>query len=178
MRWNGFARSLGFAAVAGAGFLPFAALVADLRGVGPALALYATLAVAVYAAGLGASLRRGLAAALLAAGLATAGLLLATTVREQWLLVGVALAVCRSGVLYRARPARALVAEVALVGAGLWLARAWFDGSALSGALAVWGFFLVQSLFFLAGGVGERPEAAEGDPFDRARERALALLNR
>jgi hypothetical protein len=45
-------------------------------------------------------------------------------------------------------------------------------------ALAVWGFFLVQSVFFLVGGVQPRREPGpQPDPFEDAHARALALLD-
>ena len=60
---------------------------------------------------------------------------------------------------------------------GLLFARALAGPTLLGAAFAVWAFFLVQGLFFLAGGVREResPEP-QIDPFERARKRALALM--
>jgi hypothetical protein len=44
-------------------------------------------------------------------------------------------------------------------------------------AFAIWGFFLVQSFFFLLGGVAERAATPAGlDPFEVARARAVALM--
>ena len=72
---------------------------------------------------------------------------------------------------------RALLVEASLLAAGLAFAKALAGSSVSSVALAVWGFFLVQSLFFLAGGTAARPEEefAE-DPFDRARREAVRLM--
>jgi hypothetical protein len=87
------------------------------------------------------------------------------------------LGVCRSALLFRSRPARAWLLEVALLGSGLALAAFLADRSLASLALACWGFWLVQSAFFLVGGVAPRPEGPpQEDPFDRARGRILALL--
>jgi Ca-activated chloride channel family protein len=45
-------------------------------------------------------------------------------------------------------------------------------------ALAIWSFFLAPSLCFLIGGMGKRPsEGLPGDPFERARQQAMALMD-
>ena len=73
--------------------------------------------------------------------------------------------------------ARALVLEALLTGGGLWLASWIGSGSLLGVALGIWTFFLVQSLFFVLGGVAERQgEEPAGDAFDAARARALRLM--
>jgi hypothetical protein len=84
----------------------------------------------------------------------------------------------RSGLLYRARPLRAILTEVALALGGLLFARLLLGPSALAAMLAIWGYFLVQSLFFLI--PGARPGRGDDpvpDPFERAHARALALLD-
>jgi hypothetical protein len=54
-----------------------------------------------------------------------------------------------------------------------------FGGSTFSAVLAVWIFFVIQSVFFLIGGVNARREGAvETDAFEAARARALELLER
>ncbi|RIL01431.1 MAG: hypothetical protein DCC71_17730, partial [Proteobacteria bacterium] len=64
-----------------------------------------------------------------------------------------------------------------LLGGGLALARFVAAPGALGIALALWSFYGVQSAFFLAGGVRERAaDGAGADRFERARRRALALL--
>jgi hypothetical protein len=82
----------------------------------------------------------------------------------------------RSGLLYRARPLRAWAAEAGLGVGGLGLAQLLSGGSLVSISLAVWGYFLVQSVFFLIGGVTARRPEGPIDPFDRARAQLLALL--
>jgi hypothetical protein len=60
---------------------------------------------------------------------------------------------------------------------GLLLARFLASPGLLGIALALWGFFLVQSVFFAIGGTHERrPEAGALDPFDRAKRRMLEVL--
>ena len=83
----------------------------------------------------------------------------------------------RSGLLYESRPARAWAFELLLTGGGLALAASLLGRSELTMALAIWGFFLVQSGFFLVGGVREAPApTARPDPFEAAHARALALV--
>jgi hypothetical protein len=51
--------------------------------------------------------------------------------------------------------------------------------SALGMLLPIWGFFLVQSFFFLVGGVDVRRAASvHPDPFEAARARAMEILER
>jgi len=79
--------------------------------------------------------------------------------------------------LYRTRFARALVLEGILLCAGLGAAGQILGGSTFSAVLAVWIFFLIQSVFFLVGGVTSRSECdAAVDPFEAARARTLDLL--
>ncbi len=168
----GFFRSLGFAALAAA--LQPAAVAA--LGVSPPASLLLTLVayVVVIAPGRG----RALAAAGLA--LLLGGACLALPLGPDPRLVGyaLALAVCRSGLLYRSPGARALALEVGLGAASLAAAALLRSPDPAGLALATWGFFLVQSLFFLVGGLERRPAAAPGvDPFERARCRALSLLD-
>ena len=64
-----------------------------------------------------------------------------------------------------------------LIAGGLGLARFLAGPDTLQMAFAIWGFFLVQSFFFLVGGIAERVETTAGlDPFEVARSRALALM--
>jgi hypothetical protein len=44
-------------------------------------------------------------------------------------------------------------------------------------ALAVWGFFLVQSGFALIGARDARPASEPRDPFEAANARAMAILD-
>ncbi len=109
MRWNGFARSLLFAALAAAAF-PIFALVADpILGWAPALSLYLVGIAAVYAAGLAPRRSRAVVAAGIASALGGGVLLLAPSVGTVAAGAALIVGVCRSGVLYRSRRARALV---------------------------------------------------------------------
>ena len=175
--WNSFGRSALFAAVAALGWLPW--LVVTRPVVGPAAAgtIYLIAVTSAYVAGLGGPVTRRLGAAMLTGMPGTA---IAVASREATVLclgLGVALAVARSVFLFRALPARAVVTEAALVGGGLLFARLLGTGSSVGAALPIWGFFLVQSCFFLTAGVRERrPDSAHPDPFEAAYAHAMDVL--
>jgi hypothetical protein len=180
MRWNTFVRSAGFAALAALGWLPWALLVAPIAGVWNARALYLVVTAVIYAAGLSPRPTRRAAVGTV---MAVAGIALVAAVRttgEVALGLAVLLGITRSVFLYRAAPARALAREVCLLGGGLVFARFLAAATPASTALALWGFLLVQSFFFLAGGGAPARPAMRSrvDPFEEAYHRAVALLER
>jgi hypothetical protein len=177
MGWNTFARSAVFGAAAACGVMPWLLVVAPLWGVRGALAAYLVAGTAAYVAAIAPARRRGCGCGALV-GLLGAGLAVLAHAGPA-LAVGLAvlLALARSGVLYRARPARAAVLEITLVAGGLLFARFLAGSSLFSVMLALWSFVLVQSVFFLVGGVHARESAAHKDPFDAAYERATAALD-
>jgi hypothetical protein len=171
MRSNPFVRSLVSAALA-AGLYPATALllrpVLDPYG---ALALHVALSVGAHLAALAATRRdaaRGLALGVALTGVAAG---LAMGPRELAFGAALALAIVRSAVLFRARPARAVAIEAALGIAGLVLASGCAAPGLAGTALAIWAFFLVQSLYPLLGGVTRRSDPAGADPFEVARGR-------
>jgi len=162
-----FARSLAFGAVAALAIVPFLLTFGPALGSAGALALSSVLSTSGYLAVVAPGHARGLRVGFLAL---VMGMVLFWSASPSTTVLGSAaiLAVMRSGFLYRSRPGRALLVEASLL----------FAGSSVSSvALAVWGFFLVESLFFLVGGTAARPEEefAE-DPFDRARREAVRLM--
>jgi len=85
--------------------------------------------------------------------------------------------VARSGFLLRQSPGRALVYETVCGAASLGLAWALYQPTVFGAALSLWGWFLVQSCFYLLVEVfPRRPRAGEGDAFEVARARLLELL--
>jgi hypothetical protein len=173
MRWNSFARSAVFAAAAALLAVPFFLLFAPLFGAHTAVVSLAIALSAAYVAGIAGNLRRGLAGLL--------GLLvcaIAESLPEVAIGTAVVLAVVRSGLLHRGRGrARALAVELCLGAAALLVARFLADASIAGLALTVWGFFLVQSFFFLLGaGPGAVRARPEVDPFEQARGRLLELF--
>jgi hypothetical protein len=190
IRCDCFARSVVFAAVAAAGCLPWAVLAVPLVGPWRAQALYLVVVAVLYTAAIAprkTGARRsslvarcsGVPAALLVAGLALPVMACAHSTTELAIGLAALLGIARSGLLYRATPARAVLTEAVLLVGGLLFARALADTSWPSTALALWGFLLVQSLFFLVPAV--RPRAATAppiDPFEEAYRHAMALLDR
>ena len=155
-RWDSFGRSAAFAAVAALAWVPWLMVMGPIAGWSTARTLYLIAVTSVYVAGLGGPIARRLPAAI-ATGIA--GCAAAVVGRDATILclgLGVALAVARSVFLYRAAPGRAVVTEAVLVGGGLVFARLLASRSPLGAALPIWGFFLVQSCFFLVVGARER----------------------
>jgi hypothetical protein len=178
MRCDTFARSAVFGAVAAAACLPWALVASPLVGAWNAQALYLAGVTTVYVAGLATPRRQALTAAALAALAASVAVLAARSTTELAIALAAILGIARSGFLYRAAPARAAATEVALLAGGLWLARFLAGAWAPFTGLALWGFVLVQSLFFLVAGVQARRPVPELDPFEAAHRRAVALLER
>ena len=172
---NSFARSLAFAALAAAG-LPVAATFAwPLFGLESAVRLYAIAAAGAYAIALCPDRSRRAGALAVAA---FAGVLLALLPLDlRATAIGAAgiVAFARGVLLAHGRTPRALAIEIVFGAAGLAAAAHFARGDLFALCLAVWGYFLVQSGWFLIGGSAGAP-AAERDPFDRARARLLRLL--
>jgi hypothetical protein len=177
MRCDSFARGVVFSAAVAAGCLPWALLVGPISGAWNAQALYLIGATAAYVAVL-APRGRGLPAAAVTAVVAAAIAVLARNTTELAIGLAAIIAVARSAVLYAAPLGRALLRETALTLGGLAFARYLASSTLPSTGIAVWGFFLVQSLFFLFAPATRRGRGAGVDPFDEAYRRALALMDR
>lgn len=179
MRCNTFVRSALFAAVATAGWLPWALVAGPIVGGGNARALYLVGSMALYIAGLSPQSTRRITVAMVA-GLAGCGLaLVARTTAELSIGLAAVLGIARSAFLYRTAPTRAVATEVSLLVGGLLFARFLGGSSPPSTGLAIWGFLLVQSLFFLV--AGRRTQSVperHADPFEEAHRRVQALLER
>jgi hypothetical protein len=157
---------------------PAWALTASALGLGTGLSGYLVCVSAAYAAGLAATSARAAGGALWTLGFGTLVVLLARGPADVAIGTALAVGICRSGLLETRRPARALLLETALLGAGLAAARFLAGPGLLGVSLALWGFFLVQSLGFLVGGREARTDTPGGvDPFDYARGRALEILD-
>jgi hypothetical protein len=178
MRWNTFGRSAVFAALAGIGVVLWLVVVGPLLGLRWALALYLVGLTATAVAGLASPLSRGVGAAVIVGALGGCLAVAMPTLSALALGLAVLFGMVRSVFFYRQPPARGVAVEVVLIGGGLLFASFLAGSSLLSVVLAVWGFLLVQSVFFLVGGRAVRERAApQRDPFDAAHERARALLD-
>jgi hypothetical protein len=167
-----FLRALVFAAAAGAACWLLVPAPVPLR---LCLAMGAAAQLAVTAP----ARRRGVVAAALCGGCGLALLALPLPLASFAVLSAAVFGACRSGFLFRQRPARAAFTEVVLLSAGLALVAFLAGPHGRSLPLACWGFWLVQSGYFLVGGVAARAddESGSGDPFESARSRILALLD-
>jgi hypothetical protein len=177
MRCNSFGRGVFFAVLAAAGLLPWVLLTRPVVGTWNAQALYLIGVTVCYVAGLKPPSAGALRVAVIAALAAGGAALAARTTSELAISLAAIVGIARSGFLYRAAPARAAVAEVTLLVSGLLFARFLGGPDPVSTAFAVWGFLLVQSLFFLVAGVRPRGVALRIDPFEEAHRRAFALLD-
>ena len=178
MRWDSFSHSLGFAVVAALAVPAAFALGAPLVGVASTLKLSGVAAAVLYVVGLAPDRPSRAKVAIVAGALGLLVLGLPLGVAATITAAAAIVALCRSGLIYRSRPLRGLAIEALLGVAGLTTASFLATGGSWSFALAVWGYFLVQSGFFLIGGVESRTEPAEIDPFVRARRQLDALLEK
>jgi hypothetical protein len=178
MRWDSFARSAVFAALAAALWPAWAIAAAPLIGWRVALAAYLGATMTLYLAGLRGNTGRPHRAPIVLAALGAVALAAcAPTVAALAVGLAALLGCIRSALLYRARPAHAVAIELVLLCGGLIFAGWLASPSMLSIALALWAFFLVQSLFFLIAAAKRRaPDSVQMDPFDEAHRRAIALL--
>jgi hypothetical protein len=179
MKRHGSTRTLCFGATMAIALAFVQLIAAPWIGRSHGLALYLGACVVAYAALLGGAPRE----ALRNGGAALAGAAVVALVVDDLsgLAVGltIVLSLVRSGLEPTMPPARALVVEAALgilaLGFASWIA--W--PGILGDAAALWGFALVQSLYFLVPGRSRRlQEVAGRDPFDRAREELLGILDR
>jgi hypothetical protein len=175
---SGFGRTLVYGAVASAA-LPLAVLaLGPTLGLDRALGLYAVLATAGYLAALsrGARQRVAVSCGALAAGLlafAASG-----SSAELFALLGVGVALARGGLLVRRSAPRAVAIEGAVLAASLLAARWLASPGLLGSAVALWGWFVVQSFAFLPAGVRAGRAGTDGDPFEVARRHLEELLGR
>ncbi len=169
--------SLAFAAIAALGSIPWTMMAAPFIGRLWAVAIYCLATVVFYAVTIAPTWSRGLAGGGFAAALAVVVGLLASWPSEAILGAALTLAMVRSGILYRGRPLRTLLLETALILGGLLAARFLVGPTPLATGLAIWSFFLAQSLFFLMGGITARePEEVTIDPFEHAKKQVLGLM--
>lgn len=177
MRWGTFSQSVLFGAVAAAAFAPFALIFSPWFGVQWALVGFAAGVIPFYLTGLGNTRRRGFAAALFASALIAAIAIFDAAPREALVGVALALGLARSGLAHPGAFVRSVLVESLLLVVGLSVAATLIGGSTLSVVLAIWAFFLVQSVFFLVSRTNSMAECELVDPFDEARDRAIAILD-
>lgn len=181
LRWNSFFRSVLFSLAAAGAALPWWTLARPFLGGARSLSIYLVAVMAAYLAGLAAERSRRLATFVVAGAVGSFVALAAHSFTELAIGLAVVLAVGRSVFLYPTSAARAVAIELALTGGGLVFARFLAGGALVSIVLSLWGFFLVQSLYFLFGtatSTRSREEGRHPDPFEDVHGRAIALLER
>jgi hypothetical protein len=94
-----------------------------------------------------------------------------------WLTLGV-LSWIRSGICFRRAPLRALTAELVTTAGGAGLVVMLWQPSAIAQALAVWLFFLCQTLYFFIMPVkAVEGKNSHGDTFEKARQDLERVLD-
>jgi hypothetical protein len=179
MRRLSWLRGLTFALVAGLGILLWLSMAGPSIGDARAAALYGLALLPGYALAVAPSARLGASAFLLAAVLALPAALFAPGPRFVFALTPFVLGIVRSAILFPRPFARALVLEACCSVLAVSLAVFFQDSSRVGTTFAIWAFWLVQAGFALAPGEPRAaPPSQVGDPFDAARARALAVLER
>ena len=176
MRAGKFSSSLVFAAVSGLAAVPY--LLVALPGLGfiRTFALGSIVSVAAYIVVVSPSLVRGLRYGALTLVLGAGLYALAPKVAVLF-ASAMLLGIVRSGLLYRAKIGRALAIEGMLFVLATSVAQLLAGSTVQSYGLAVWGFFLVESAFFLFEGASPRAVSGSAeDPFERARREATRLM--
>jgi hypothetical protein len=187
---SGFARTLVYGAFASAA-LPLAVLtLSPALGMASALGLYAVFVVAGYLAALTPAVegrgigkgdaRRRVAVACGSLGTGLAAWALSESVSQLFVLLSLAVGLVRSGLVFqlfqRRDSLRAVVIEGGVLVGALLAARFLAAPGLVGSAVALWGWFVVQSFAFLLIGIPRRSRVAGGDPFEVARRRLEELL--
>jgi len=178
MRVQGFISSLCFGLVAAIAVVFAQHAFAPIIGSGNVLALYLATSMAAYAALIGRTPRIMIRNAVVAAIGSSVVLTMASGIEGVAIGLTIVLMLVRTGLDVEMRSRRALFVEAVLGCGALAFASGLASPGWLGSAAAIWGFALVQSLYYLAPVVQVRPVmAGDGDPFDRARDRLLILLD-
>lgn len=178
MKIDSFFSSILFGAVAAVGVVFAQHLFSPVLGSATVQTLYLALAMVVYAALIASSLRNRLGK-LAVAGLGALFVLgMASGTHAIAIGLTIVLSLVRSGFDRESRTPRGWCAEGLLGVAALVFASVLYSPSWLGSAAGLWGYALVQSLYFQLPALRTRPRhSMTGDAFDRARERILVLLD-
>ncbi|MBJ21254.1 MAG: hypothetical protein GY910_02675 [bacterium] len=151
---------------------------APFVGSANALALHLAICVVAYGVSIGRNPRMRLRNGLVGSIASVAVLSLARSIDGIAIGLTIVLALVRTGLDGEARTGRTLFFETILGCGALAFSSVLAAPGGLGNSVALWGFMLVQSLYFLLPLARHRKASlAEGDPFDRARGHLLALLD-
>jgi hypothetical protein len=182
---GGFSRSLRFALLCAAACGLWIAFAAPLLGRSFAVESAFALAAAAYLIGIAPRRATGMTAATLLLGASAALMLAGVRVSTFAGALAVGIGALRSAWLWPVSPgdaaafARRFLAELALLGGGLLFAVKLGQAGVFPEALALWGFLLVQSAFFVLEGAAApavRAEPIAVDPFEGSCRRLRAVL--
>jgi hypothetical protein len=165
-----------FAAFAGLATVAYSLAAPPLFGFRTAWLWWCLFLTVSYLVAIAPNLARGLPIGFLAGAIGVGICLIAPGKGAAMLGMTMLLGLMRSGFLFPRRLPRAVAVELGLAGVSGLLASSLAGPSSLSLGIAVWGFFLVQSLFFVIGGIEVwRPGVTE-DAFDKARREATRMM--
>ena len=171
-----FSGTLGFGLAAGIGFPGFALLAAPFLGAPTALNLWLALGAISYSALLGRNWRERITGAFLAAVFVVPAALLAHGTASLAMGAALAIAIVRTHQLGTGRLARMIALEGMLAVLGFAFVTALSGPGWVAASLAIWGWFLVQSLYFLVGGLVAQGADADVDRFDLAAREVARIL--
>ena len=175
MTVRSFGGTLSFGVAAGLGFPGFAVLSSPALATQTALWLWIALGAIAYSALLGHDWRERISGAFLAALFVIPAALLTSGIAGIAMGAALAVAIARSRLLGASQLPRTIALESVLAGLGFAFVAALGGPGWLPISLAIWGWFLVQSLYFLVGGGAPAP-SGEIDPFDLAHDQARRIL--
>ena len=165
-----------FAAIAGLATVAYSLIAPPLFGFSTAWLWWCLFLTVRYLVAIAPNLGRALRIGMLAGAIGVGICVVAPGEGAALLGIAMLLGLMRSGFLFPRRLARSVAVELGLAGLSGLLAGSLAGPSSLSLGIAVWGFFLVQSLFFVIGGIQvRRPDGAE-DAFAKARREAMRVM--
>ena len=176
MTVRSFGGTLAFGIAAGVGFPGFAVLSSPLVGTHTALWLWIALGAIAYSALLGQSWRERIAGAFIATLFLIPTAFLTDEIAGIAMGAALAVAIARSRLLGTHQIARTVAVEALLAAFGFAFVTALHGPGWFPISLAIWGWFLVQSLYFLIGGLMSEPAPGDIDPFDLAHEQVSRIL--
>ncbi len=185
--WNRFGRSLLFAVLVAGVYPIYLSFAGILVGHKLAFAAYLLASAAIYLLGIARQPTSGIGAALVTTLVGALFLLYGASGVELSLVTCLLIGVFRSGLLQPGSRrgasgfTRQFTRELVFIGGGLALASYMARSAAYPEAFAMWGFYLVQSGFFLLGGEAARDRVQQAttagpDAFARAVKRAREVL--
>ena len=177
MTVRSFAGTLAFGIAAGIGFPGFAVLSSPLVGTHTALWLWIALGAIAYSALLGRGWRERITGAFIATLFLIPTAFLTSGIAGIAMGAALAVAIARSRLLGTRHIARTVAVESVLAAFGFAFVTALHGPGWFAISLAIWGWFLVQSLYFLIGGLVSEPAAGDIDPFDLAHDQARRILD-